>query len=156
MHPARTRLASAHSREDRREVAAVARHEDATIRRSEREHRRVSRVMTRAPNKRPSARRRAQEDDAQLVGGTRRPEAREIPAQFMHAQRWVALVLIEEAQGLEKAALVLFSESGERLEELGGEIEGPVGFRYGRDFRGRRFAARRGNRPPSRSSSLNR
>lgn len=112
--------------------------------------------MTRAANKHLPALRRAHEEEAQLVRGARRPHADEIPAQFVDAQRRVTLVLIEEAQGLEKAPLVLFAESGERLEELRGEIEGPVWFRYRRDLRGRRLPPRWGNRPPRRSSSLNR
>lgn len=98
------------------------------------------------------------EEEPKVVGRARRPHANQVSMQLMGSERWVPLVLVEVAQRLDEAALVLAAELGERLEELGGESEGPVGASYpwprADRLTGGAFPARRAYRPRTRSSSL--
>lgn len=112
--------------------------------------------MARAAKERLPTAGSPREDDAKLIRGARGPHASEISTEFVHTQRGVTLVLIEETEGFDEAALILLSELSERLKELCREVQGPVGLLYRRALRGRRFLSRLGNRPRSKSCSLSR
>jgi hypothetical protein len=68
--------------------------------------------------------RAAQEEEPELIGCARRPEAGQIPGELMDAERRVAFIRIEELEGLGEPLSVRLAEGSERVEELRGEPEG--------------------------------
>jgi len=57
--------------------------------------------------------RTAQEEQPQLIGGARRPEAGQIPAELMDPKRWVAFIRIEQLERLREPLAVRLCEGCE-------------------------------------------
>jgi hypothetical protein len=80
--------------------------------------------VTRAAHDDLLAGRPAQEEKPELIRRARRPEAGQIPAELVDAQRWMAFIRIEQLEGLGEPSLVGLAERTKRCEELRGEPEG--------------------------------
>jgi hypothetical protein len=70
------------------------------------------------------ASRATQEEEPELIGSARRPEAGQTSGELMHAKRRVAFIRIEQLERLGEPLSVRLAEGGERLQELRGEPEG--------------------------------
>jgi hypothetical protein len=74
--------------------------------------------MPRAAEQDLLARRPAEEDEPQLVGGAGRPHPGEVSRQLMDPHGWMPLIPVELLQGFGEALLIGSRERGERLEEF--------------------------------------
>lgn len=86
--------------------------------------------MARAAKEKLSTPLEASERDAKLVGSACGPEASQVSRQLVYPERWMLLVLIEEAQRFQEALLVGRGEADERLKELERDLEDSMALRY--------------------------
>ena len=89
-------------------------------------------VVASATNERLATTLGPHEQQPQLLGRARRPDPRQIAAQLVDAKRRMAVVLVQEPQGLHQPPLILLSEVRECLEELARKVERCVGPGYRR------------------------
>ena len=76
--------------------------------------------------------------DPELVGCTRGPDAGEVAAQLVHAERRMPVVLIERQQRLDEPALIGLGKVAVCFEKLRAEAELPEGLYLTRPARRRR------------------
>lgn len=95
--------------------------------------------MTRAAHKDLLAALPTDELDPKLIGRTRRPDAGEVAAQLVYAERRMAVVLIEQQQRLDEPTLLGLRKAAESFEKLRREAERPERLYLTRPARRRRF-----------------
>jgi hypothetical protein len=107
--------------------------------------------MARAAHKNLLAARLTDEFDPKVVGCARGPDAGEVPAQLMDAERRMSIIRIEQQERFDEPTLIGLRKAAECFEKLRAEAERPEGLYLARPAPRRR---RLGYLPVSRSRGL--